>query len=116
MKFRSLSSTDGDWMFGSGRSSYAIDNNAVMLNIATTLRTFLGECFFNKLIGVDWFNLINLKNKDVVLLSLKSTIYSCFGVIEVTEMEYTLDINRQLVLKYRINTLYEKNVLGTVTV
>lgn len=116
MIFRGLSTTDGDWLFGAGRASFARDNDAILLNISTTLKTFLGECFYNTAVGLDWFTLINQKNKDIVLLTIKNAIYNCYGVTAVNEIEYALDENRELVLTYNITTLYAQNVIGTVTI
>jgi hypothetical protein len=116
MRFRSLSTVDGDWMLGDGRSSYAKANDAILLNIATRLKTFSGECFFSPLSGLPWFSLIDSKNKDVIVLSIKSAINECNGVLRVNEIEYSFDVNRVLKITYDINTLYASNIKGTVTV
>jgi len=115
MIFRSLDATK-DWRFGAGKANFTRNNDAIMLGIATTLRTFLSECFFNPDIGVDWFNLINERNKDVVILTIKSEIMKCYGVVDVNEIVATYDVSRSLEIKYNINTLYESYVEGTVTI
>ena len=115
MRFRNFDA-DGDWLFGNGRACFAIDNDAILLNISTTLKTFLGECFFDSTIGVDWFTLINQKNKDVIVLAVKNAIYNCIGVLEVKEVEYTFDENREMVITYNITTVYQTDIWGTVTI
>jgi hypothetical protein len=115
MIFRALSSS-GDWLFGSGKDSYAKFNNAIILSIETSLRTFLGECFFAPDVGQPWFDIIDYKNKDLIVLTIKSAITQLYGVIGVNELEYTYDLNRVLTIKYDINTMYTKNLLGTVTI
>lgn len=115
MIFRGLTS-DGDWQFGAGKSSYAIGDSAIILNIETTLRTFLGECFFDPEIGQPWFDIINYRNKDAIVLSIKGAIVNLYGVISINKLEYTFDIYRVLTIKYDITTLYTKNVLGTVII
>jgi ABC-type amino acid transport substrate-binding protein len=109
-------SSDGDWLFGSGKANYTTFNDAILLNISTVLKTFLGECFFNTEAGQNWFTLINQKNVDIIVLSIKSAIYECYGVMNVTEVEYSFDVNRVFEIKYNIDTLYSKNVRGTVTI
>lgn len=116
MRFRGLSTVDGDWLFGAGRSSYVQDNDAILLSISTILKTFLGECFFNPTIGQAWFSLIDSKNKDIIVLSIQSAINACYGVLAVNEIEYSFDVNRILEITYDIKTLYASNVKGTVTV
>ena len=115
MIFRSLSYV-GDWNFGAGKSSYAKTATAIKFNIETILKTFLGECFFDTTIGLPWFDLINLRDKDAVVLYIKSYISEIYGVIMVIDLEYTFDTNRLLTIKYEIETLYETNLLGTVTI
>lgn len=111
MIFRSLDA-DGDWLFGAGKSSYATENNAIMLLVETYMKTFLAECFFNRDIGVPWFDLINYKNKATVVLYLKSIMSQIYGVLNVQELEYTYTTGREMNIKYQIETLYSPNVRG----
>ena len=111
-----LLNADGDWMFGAGKSSFARDNAAICVNIETTLKTFLGECFYFPTFGQDWFTIINLKNKSTVLLTVKTAIYLCFGVFDVTELEYNYNDDRTFVIKYKISTIYDRNIEGTVSI
>ena len=115
MIFRALTET-GDWIFGCGRASYLTEQKAINANIETKLKTFLSECFFDKNAGVPWFNLIDSKNKDVIVLAVKSAISECDGVLNVSELEYTFNDNRELEIKYAIATIYESYSLGTVTI
>jgi hypothetical protein len=115
MRIRALD-TDKDWLFGSGRAAYAANNNAICLNIETIMRTFLGECFFNPDMGVPWFDIINYRNKDAVVLYLKSVMIQIYGVIKVTELEYTFTTGREFNIKYQIETLYSSNVRGEINI
>lgn len=115
MIFRSLT-PDGDWRFGNGRSSYARLNDAITLNIETNLRTFLSECFFNTAIGQPWFDIINFKNKDAVVLAIKGSIANLYGVIAINTLEYSYETTRIFEIKYSIKTLYSNNVQGTVII
>jgi hypothetical protein len=115
MIFRSLDS-NGDWIYGGGLASYATLNDAIVLSITTTLKTFYTECFFNTEAGLPWFDLINFKNKDLVVLYIKSAISEISGVVAVNEIEYTYNLNREFTINYNIDTLYKKNLLGTVII
>lgn len=115
MIFRNLTSS-GDWTFGAGRQNYSKDDQALMLQIATRLKTFLTECFFDNDIGLPWFDLIDSKNKDVIILSVKAEISNLEGVLKVNELEYTFDENRKLTIKYAITTLYNINLVGVVQI
>jgi hypothetical protein len=115
MIFRNLT-IEGDWTFGAGRQNYAVSDRSISLNIETTIKTFLSECFFNPEIGVPWFDIIDSKNKDITILAIKSAIAACYGVIKVTELEYTYNELRELEIKYTISTIYESNLEGIVTI
>lgn len=115
MIFRALDS-DGDWIFGSGKSSYARFNDAIILNIETSLKTFATECFFNPDVGQPWFDIINNRNKDVVVLFIKNAIAQLYGVIGINEVSYNYGLDRVLEIKYNISTQYEKNLQGTVII
>jgi hypothetical protein len=115
MIFRSLDSNN-DWRFGAGKASYATRGEAIRFSIETLLRTFQQECFFDIDRGLPWFDLINLRNKDAVVLFIKSIIFEIYGVTNVNEIEYTLDINRVSTIKYDISTLYDNHLLGTVII
>jgi len=115
MIFRGLDENN-DWQFGCGKSSYVVGIDAIMTNITTKLRTFFGECFFDPTVGVNWFSLINEKNKTVVVLSIRSEIMACDGVIGINEVEYSCDVSRTLKIKYNINTISGNYVEGTVII
>jgi len=115
MRFRNLT-IDGDWTFGAGRQNYAVSDKSISLNIETTVKTFLTECFFDQEIGVAWFDIIDQKNKDITILAIKSAIAACYGVIQVQELEYTYNELRELVIKYTISTIYDSRLEGVVTI
>ena len=115
MIIRSLDSKN-DWNFGAGLASYATYDTAIGTAIAVTLRTFLGECYFNTSIGVNWFQLINEKNKDYVILNIKSAIAACYGVTKVNEITYTYTVTRVLTVTYDIITIYNNKLQGSVTI
>jgi len=115
MIFRSLDK-NLDWNFGAGKSSYALYNDAIVLNIETKLKTFLSECFFKTNAGLPWFDLIVNKNKDIVVLYIKAAIIEIYGVINIKELEYSITTARKVTVKYTIDTLYVKNFIGTIII
>lgn len=115
MKFRSLDN-DKDWVFGNGRQAYANFNQAIILSIETTIKTFFGECFFDTQIGQPWFDLINIRDKDAVVLFIKGAIAELYGVLGVNAIEYTYNSSHELEIKYDIKTLYSDKMRGTVNI
>jgi hypothetical protein len=117
--FRGITDT-GDWQFGNGKNSYFTDvysktNNPIKADIETTLKTFLTECFFNQNVGVPWFQLLNGKDTNALILTIKKAIYNIDGVTQVLELQFDLDINRNATIQYVVDTLYTTQIMGTVT-
>lgn len=96
----------GDWMFGSGRNSYMSNADAVAQCLATRLRSFLGDCFFDIQAGVDWFNLLGSKNQLILNLAVRSVIIGTQGVASIINATLVLRSNRDLHLEYEVATLY----------
>lgn len=104
-----------DWNFGKGLSDYLADDLAISKDIATKVRTFRGECFFDGAIGVRWFSILGEKNVTAVLFELQEVIYSVDGVTAVTDIRIEpLNDERTLVLRYWVNTVNSTGVAGSV--
>jgi len=110
--------SDGDWTFGSGRNNYKKDNAAVGQSLATRLRSFLGDCFFDLQAGIDWFTLLGSKNLAGVTLSQKMTILNTQSVTEIVELSSVIDENRRLTTSYQVSTAFstEEPLTGTVSI
>jgi len=114
MKFRNLDPKTLDWTFGKGRQSFATDNQAIGLNVATSLRFFSGECFINRLIGLPWFQLLGLVNSPEAYYMIKSYIEAQFGVLKVNQIKLNVSEDRLFSLDLDITTLYDMNFQTTV--
>jgi hypothetical protein len=115
MIFRGETTTE-DWAFGKGKQSYLTDNLAIMKNIETRLKTFYSECFFDSEMGVPWFSILGQKNQDLVVLAIKREINDCYGVVQVTDVRYSLDASRALTIRFWVDTIFTTGASGTVTI
>src|SRR5690349_2363758 len=114
--FRGINGSN-DWAFGQGRNSYFTKQQAIAVNIKTTLLFFLNDCFWAMNFGVDWWNLLGTKNPAAqvgVLLATRSAIISCEGVVRINSVTAELDAQRRLTLLYNIDTIYSRSVAGSV--
>lgn len=114
MIFRAIDDT-GDWVYGSGRQSYGQKDQAIAFDIATYLKTFLTECFFDFSVGIPWFNLLGGSDQALVVLTIKKAIAAIEGVISINDISYSLNADRVLTIKYDISTIYSSNYQGVVT-
>ena len=115
--FRALNQA-GDWQWGYGFQSYFANQSAINADIATALKTFLGECWFATNLGVDWLNLIGAKNPAAmaaIVLQTRTVINSRNGVTAINSVIPQMN-GRSLTITYNINTIYSKSVQNTVPI
>lgn len=96
---------NGDWTYGKGANDYKTNIPALAQNIKTRLNSFLGDCFFDRGAGVDWFNLLGAKNQVALTLAIGAIISSTQNVTGILSL--TMDLNavtRGIVIQYRIST------------
>lgn len=114
MRFRNLNS-NGDWVFGKGRNSYVVDNQALMLNIKTRLMEFLGDCFWDTEKGIDWWNLLGEKDLKTILADVQRTILRSYQVKKIDDISYQLT-NRCLFITLTVTFLDGETLTDTVEV
>jgi hypothetical protein len=118
MIIRSL--TDSlDWTFGNGIQDFLFAEAAIEENIQTRLMSFLNDCFFAMQFGVDWWNLIGARNpiaQQQIIIQTRQMIIQSFGVVRINSVNATFNANtRALQVDYNIDTVYTRNVTGSVT-
>lgn len=115
MIFRSLDGL-GDWNFGQGLQSYAIQDNAIALDVKTSILSFFKDCWFAPNVGIDWLTLLGTKSTQrQIELSVRGTILKSYGVIKVNSINATFK-NRSLTITYDINTIFSQNSSQVVEV
>lgn len=116
MIFRALD-VSGDWTFGQGRQNYLTDEPAIELNVATRLKSFLGDAFWQTDFGIDWWNLIGSKNPNAqagIILACRATIADSYGVVRINSVEAFTTRDRKLRASYNIDTIFSRSVGGSV--
>lgn len=107
----------GDWQFGKGKNDYVSNNKAIIQNIATRLRSFLGDCFFATDAGLDWFNLLGSKNQLALELAVRAVILNTAGVESLVDVSVELNHNtRRISMQYTVNTVYTAAALAPAIV
>lgn len=114
MIVRSLNK-DKDFTFGSGKSNYLSAQLAIVQNVETRLKEFLGDCFFNTQAGIDWFNLMDKGREADLLKSVQLVILGTDGVVGINSFDYTL-VDRKLTVTYDIKTIYSLSYIDSVAV
>lgn len=108
MKFRSIDG-NGDWNFGKGLESYAIDNNAIALDVQTSVLSFLKDCWFRPDAGIDWLRLLGSKNTELeIQLTIRGIILQRYGVTKVNFVNLVFN-GRRLTISYSMDTIFSNN-------
>lgn len=107
----------GDWTFGQGQQNYLTGEAEINQDIATALKIFLGECFFDTDAGVDWWNLIGGHSANNIVLQCRKVIAARPGVTKITSVTATLDARtRALLIAYNVSTVFSLQTINTVTI
>lgn len=97
----------GDWVFGSGKSSYKKDLPALKQNIKTRLLEWKGDCFFDSGAGVDWNSRLGNKSQLQPLIDeVRAVILKTDGITEVLSLDSALSDDRNLTVNFSIKTAF----------
>ena len=108
MLFRGLDANN-DWQFGRGLESYVSNEQAVGLNIKTRILSFLGNCFFDILAGINWFVYFGTPGQSQqILLSTQAVILQSYGVTKVNNINLNQKPDGSAIINFNINTIYSQ--------
>lgn len=114
MTFRTLDA-NGDWNFGAGLSDFAVDGEAVTLNIKTRLAEWLNNCFWNLRAGIDWPTRLGMGQQSNLLSDIQQIILQSDGVVGITALSYSFDpTTRNFRVSYNISTIFSPSVVNTI--
>lgn len=116
MRIRAIDSS-GDWVFGQGRQSYLEGEAAINEDVATALRIFRGECFFDLNAGVDWWALLGSSDVNGVVLAVRTVIAGRYGIRGIVSVDAVLDrVSRALRISYRVATIFSLQTNWNVSI
>lgn len=108
----------GDWQLGQGLQSYLRDEAAIEENVATRLKSFLGDAFWAIDFGIDWFELNGSKSPQAqaaIVLATRQVIAESYGVVRINSVVTSFDrMTRALTVTYSIDTIFSRSVVGSV--
>ncbi len=106
MRFRAIDK-DGEPVYGKGKNSFVQGNDALLLNIITRVRSWKGDCFFDRSAGIDYNNLLNQNSLRSLELAVKREILTSKGVVRITAFSIDLEQGKRAVtIKVVIDTIY----------
>lgn len=97
---------NGDWQFGKGKNDYRVNKEALPQNLASRIRSFLGDCFFALDAGIDWFGLLGSNQRVALKLAVSATILNTKDVLKINSVLINYGENRTITMSYEIDTVY----------
>lgn len=105
------STDDGEWYTENGDFATIADAEAVPQGIRIRVGMFLGECYLDESVGIDWIDKINIKNPDPLLVKLLigAEIAETPDVTNVVGADLLLDrATRDASISYQVDTIYSE--------
>lgn len=112
MRVRALDG-NGDWQFGKGQNDFLTKNSAVIQNISTRLKSFLGDCFFDLGAGIDWFNFLGSKDQVGLNLAVSAIILNTEDITGIKQLSIDLNrVTRKITIRYVAQSTFS-TIAGT---
>ncbi len=107
---------NGDWIFGNGRNSYLINENAVAQNLQSRILEYRNDWFANYNAGVDYdFLLTNKETQSELETSIRKIILETQDVQSIINF-FAEKIERSLNIRVNVTTLYSQNLRIDLTI
>lgn len=115
MIIRKIDPTTRDWQFGKGLASYATAEQAINENIQTRLLSWIGDCFFDLSMGIDWTGRLDTGQQANLVAEVSALIFKSFGVVAVNSVTPIYDENSRLeTIIYNIDTIYSSGFIAQI--
>lgn len=104
------STADGEWDITGGKFSTVADAAAVPQGIRIRVGMFLRECFLDNAVGIDYPNVILVKNPDplVIRAVIGTEIAKTPDVTNVVGADLVDDGARNASISYSVDTVYSE--------
>jgi hypothetical protein len=102
---------DGDWTFGAGLLNYRTGKDELILNLKTRLQSWRNNCFFDRIAGVDYNELLDKGTKPLLDQDVRRVIFQTRGVISIASFESQI-VGREYQATIGLNTVYGKLFIG----
>jgi len=113
MKVRKLDKNN-DWNFGQNLDNYISNENAVLQNVATRIKSFKNDWFLDSEANIDWLNILASKeNEKTIINEVERVAVTTEGVLRINSIELEKLSQRGCRIQINLDTIYsENNILG----
>lgn len=98
-------------------SNYASGQQAIALNIQTSVLMWAGDCFFSLAGWINWKGLLNVGQQKNLDAALQGLLAQAFGVQQIISASVTVNpTTRQFFANYTVVTVYSQQVTSQVQI
>ncbi len=79
---------NGDWTFGQGSANYAREDEEIIQDVSTRIRSWQQDWYLDTFANIDWYNLLgNPLTQDSIVSNIGDVTLSTIGVTKLNGVE-----------------------------
>ena len=87
------------------------------MDIATRLRSWRNDCFFDFDAGIDWVSRLDKGQKDNLINDIKKLLIQSYGVVKINSVTVSDNpVTRALIITYNVDTIYSESFTNQVAI
>ena len=111
IKVRALDKNN-DWTFGNNEVNYINNDNAIIQNVKTRLKSLKNDFFLDSEANIDWFGILSeLNNQEIVINEIYRVTLDTDGVIEIKDIQVVRLDKRDATVEVKFVTINNKEIL-----
>lgn len=105
---------NGDFSWGGNKNTYIDDNNAVLQNVSTRLKSFKYDWFLDADANIDWLTLLSQKNNEQSIKNeIERIVKNTYGVTGIISIDLEIDNTRNATINLVLSTVFQdENKIG----
>lgn len=114
IKVRGLDKNN-DWQFGNGQANYKLEDNAILQNVQTRLKSLKNDFFLDSEANIDWFGILGQpNNKDIVISEIYRVTLATDGVIGINNINVITLNRRNATIEVNFVTINNTEILTSL--
>jgi len=108
---------NGDWTFGQGLGNYIKNDDEIVQNVTTRLKSFKNDYFLDTEQYIDWLNDLAFKgNEDLIISNIRRVVAETNGILRVNDVSLLNNTNRNATININFDTINNKNLTTQIGV
>ncbi len=108
---------NGDWTFGQGLGNYIKNDDEIVQNVTTRLKSFKNDYFLDTEQYIDWLNDLGTKgNEDLIISNIRRVVAETNGILRVNDVSLLNNTNRNATININFDTINNKNLTTQIGV